>query len=431
MRVVIVVHGYPPNQLGGTEVHTQALARRLVAGAHDVRIFAVGGGGDEGRRSVSDDVDGAVAVRRVTASPRPDEPVRLNDPWVRAEFERFLDETGADVVHVQHLLHLSGDLIEAADHRSVPTVVTLHDSWFRCPAIHPRPRVRHPRGRCWGIGCVWHHDLRHPRRLASLAMGGTLIPALAGTLRRPGVLRRQLACADALLAPSRFILEAFARFGIPGEKLRFVPHGTPLSITAGYPRPAGPVRFGFVGSVVPLKGVDVLCRAFARLAGASTLHIHGPAYDPEYLRRLRTLFGPRIRYEGPFAPDDAASVYGSLDVLVLPSLVDESFALTIAEAQACGLPVIGSRVGALPERIAHGRDGLLVPPGNARALGRALARLGDPTEVSRLAANVRPPRSMSSYADEVEGIYAGLASRGKKGSSPDRLAWTRQGGSGE
>lgn len=411
MRVLFVVHGYPPRDILGTEVHARAVADVLSARGHDVRVFS-GGSADRSRgRSVTDESQGAVAVRRVEAPPDRTG-LRLLDPWVRAEFERLLDEARPDVVHVQHLLHLSGDLIEAARHRSVSTVVTLHDFWFQCPAIHPGPRVRHPlAGRAWGMACLWHHWLR-PRRVASVALRGGFPAGGVGPARRAGILRRQLAMADAVLAPSRFVHEAFLRFGVESGKLWLLPHGIHVSPVPATPPGDGPVRFGFVGALARRKGVHILCRAFRSLGGDSTLHLHGPVDSPSYFRRMARSFGSRIRYEGPFHPDDAGTVYSTFDVLVAPAIVGEPYGLTIDEAQAYGLPVIASRIGAPPERIRHGRDGILVPPGDVHALRQALASLTDPAAVRELAAEVRPPRSMAAHAQRLEAIYAGLASSG-------------------
>lgn len=406
MRVLFVVHGYPPRQLGGTEVHTQTVARDLGARGHDVSVLAADA--DAPARSSVDHVLGDVPVRRLGVSSDPGRLRPLVDPWVRAEFERVLEQFKPEVVHVQHLLGLSGDLIEAARRRSIPTVVTLHDHWLQCPEIHPRPGSTHPRGRFWGLGCVWHHELGHPRRTGSRAIRGEVPGAIAAAVRRPAFLRRQLTLADLVLAPSRFICREYVRFGVSPKKIHFMPHGVRVGPARGVPKREGPVRFGFVGSIVPVKGVHVLCKAFARLGGDATLQIHGRAYDERYWRRIERSLGSKIRYVGPFAPENAAGIYAAFDVLVLPSLFPETFALTVAEAQACGMPAIASRVGALPERISDGRDGLLVPPGDAGALRRALVRLLDPAKVDGLAARVEPPRSTDAYADELEQLYAGL-----------------------
>jgi glycosyltransferase involved in cell wall biosynthesis len=351
-------------------------------------------------------LDGPVEVHWVDAA----RDGRLWNSAVRTRFEDVLDGLRPEVVHVQHLLGLSADIIESARARSIPAVVTLHDLWFQCPMVHLGPRDRHPTGTMWGTACLWHAMVRRPRRLASLARHGGLPSAFADALRRPAALRHQLELAGAVVAPSQFVIDEFIRFGTSPQKLRLLPHATELPRRVAPQAVGRPVRFGFVGAVAPHKGVDVLCRAFRGLEGGATLSIHGPGPNPGYLRRAVRSLGPNMRYEGPFDASEAASVYDSFDVLVVPSIVGESFSLTALEAQVRGLPVIASRIGALPERITSGRDGILVPPGDAHALGDAMRALQDPEEVRRLAAAITPPPPMSSYLVQLETIYQDVVS---------------------
>lgn len=126
----------------------------------------------------------------------------------------------------------------------------------------------------------------------------------------------------------------------------------------------------FVGRIQPLKGVDVAVEAFAlirrHLAGARLVVIGGPS-GPAGAQEVESI-GGRIRRLGledavtmlPPVPHPAlADHYRAADVLVLPSR-SESFGLVAAEAQACGLPVVATRVGGLIHVVAHERSGLLV-----------------------------------------------------------------------
>jgi glycosyltransferase involved in cell wall biosynthesis len=333
----------------------------------------------------------------------------LLDETVARRFEAMLDEFRPDVVHVHHLLGLSADLVERAARRSIPVVLTLHDQWFQCPAVHSGIHDRHPvTGRAWGLACVAHHELRDARRLARAGIRRTVIEAV----RRPEIFRRQLRAANAIVVPSRFLEEAFVRFGAPPERIRRLAHPVPFESPAPRRPGSGPVRFGYVGPIVPTKGVHVLARAFRMLGGGSTLSLHGPAPDAGYLRRVTELLGPAGTYGGPFAPQDARAIYASFDVLVVPSIVRESFNLAALEAQACGVPVVASRVGALPERVLHRRDGLLVRPGSARELHLALAQVQDRALVERFAAALPRPTPIESYAERIEELYGDARKRG-------------------
>jgi glycosyltransferase involved in cell wall biosynthesis len=87
--------------------------------------------------------------------------------------------------------------------------------------------------------------------------------------------------------------------------------------------------------------------------------------------------------------DDARPYVAALDAFVLPSR-DESFPLTIVEAMLAGTPVVATDVGSVSEAVIDGETGLLVPPGDAPALSKAIARvLGEPGLGERLAARAR------------------------------------------
>jgi glycosyltransferase involved in cell wall biosynthesis len=155
------------------------------------------------------------------------------------------------------------------------------------------------------------------------------------------------------------------------------------------------VLFLFVGAVHSEKGVDVLARAFSRLAeqhrnaclaivGASGLWIN-PADDSteeqtEIERYVLQLLEPAIGRKqafnlGMIAPKDIPSFYAAADVLVLPTICQEAFGLVILEAFATARPVIGSRSGGIPELVKHRENGLIVGLGDDEELYQAMREL--------------------------------------------------------
>jgi glycogen(starch) synthase len=91
---------------------------------------------------------------------------------------------------------------------------------------------------------------------------------------------------------------------------------------------------------------------------------------------------------------------------VLPSIWPETFSIVLREALSAGLPVVASRIGAIPELIRDGENGLLVTPGSVDDLAAALERLArEPALRQRLVAVPTPIRSVADYAAELEQIY--------------------------
>jgi glycosyltransferase involved in cell wall biosynthesis len=148
---------------------------------------------------------------------------------------------------------------------------------------------------------------------------------------------------------------------------------------------------GYVGRVEHQKGVHILCDALIPLMSrVPTLHLlcvgDGPELDACRRAVGRAGIGARCHFTGWTA--SVHDYYPAMDVLVAPSTKPETFCRVIAEAQAAGLAVIGTRVGGLPEAFLPGISGVLVPPGDAAALGRAIENvLGDLAQRARLAAS--------------------------------------------
>jgi glycosyltransferase involved in cell wall biosynthesis len=134
------------------------------------------------------------------------------------------------------------------------------------------------------------------------------------------------------------------------------------------------VRFLFLGSLQPHKGVGVVLEAFRRTPTTrATLDIAGAGAMAGACREAAGR-DPRIRFHGFVTGADKERLLGSADVLLFPSLCWEVVGLVMMEAFASGLPVIASRTGGIPEFVEEGRTGVLVEPGNAAALAAQIER---------------------------------------------------------
>jgi len=185
---------------------------------------------------------------------------------------------------------------------------------------------------------------------------------------------------------------------------------------------------GYVGRVVPSKGVTALIKAMrvvwpwnpeVRLVLAGPRMSGGMAADQEVelaLARLSEAERSRVLLLGEFDEEDKASIFDSLDVFAMPS-IGESFGMAYLEAWMCGKPVIGANVGSTPYVIRNGVDGLLVNPQDPRHIGEAIVRLlKDPLECARLG-QAGYTRTTSEFTwdrviDRIEGLYKELGSPG-------------------
>ena len=145
-----------------------------------------------------------------------------------------------------------------------------------------------------------------------------------------------------------------------------------------------------VAHLIPEKGVDIAIRAFRELDGPARLWIVGEGAERSRLEALaRDLqVEDRVTFFG--MQWDVAPFMQAADCLVCPSLWAEAAGFVNVEGQACGLPVVASRIGGIPEHLEDGRTGMLVPPGDVPAIARALRRLqSDPGALAAMSASAR------------------------------------------
>jgi glycosyltransferase involved in cell wall biosynthesis len=188
--------------------------------------------------------------------------------------------------------------------------------------------------------------------------------------------RRALALACGVVVTSRHTAARLADFGVPAERMRVVRpgvDGTRRRRKSSFSRL--PVLL-CVASLTARKGQDVLLRALAGLRRfAWRLLLVGPVRDAAFAGLLRRLarglrINDRVCFRGVVGSAELARLYRAADLFVLPSR-HEGFGIAIAEAIACGLPVIASDVGGIPEAVAGARF-RLVPPSDVAALAAAL-----------------------------------------------------------
>lgn len=141
--------------------------------------------------------------------------------------------------------------------------------------------------------------------------------------------------------------------------------------------PPGIPHVLFVGNLVAAKGVVELASALTALAEQGTAFRSTFVGDGPMLARLHALTSPlgdRVRFTGVLPHDSLVDVFRSADVFVLPSH-REGLGLVCLEALACGVPVLATRTGGIPEIVQDGENGMLIEPGDTSALTAALSRL--------------------------------------------------------
>ncbi|MCU1349456.1 MAG: glycosyltransferase [Acidobacteria bacterium] len=412
-KVVHLVHGWPPFQQAGTELYAYWLVQQQRA-SRNVAVYTRVADPARAEGEAIELTDGGVRVRLVTNNFTARNPLRRNairDRALDRDFERFLRSERPRLLHVHHLAGHAFSLMRVARRLGIPIVLQVQDWWFLCARVNLFDRDGN---RCSGPS---------PEKCARCATLTRVPPAplwnrLLHAARRAAA-RSAFLAADAYVVGSRSIRDDYVRAGIvPRAKaIHMIPYG--VGVIAPPERRAAtkrPIRFGYVGSISPHKGLHTAVDAMRDLLPSeATLHIWGNTSAlPEYVDELRARAGAAaVVFEGRFREEDKGRVYAAMDVLLVPSIGLESFGLAPREAMTCGVPVVATEGGALSEMFEPGTCGELFPAGDAAALARILGRLvADPSIVDRWSANIPSPKRNDVHAAEIERVYeAVLAAR--------------------
>ena len=437
MRVLLITSFFPPEHTAGTEKRTFGYAKTLLERGHQVQVLCAGDWerGEHYWNGVTDEVFEGIPVRRMhlnwQKSPDPNLYLYRN-PLVQQHLEEWLPQWEPEIVHVTSCLTLSGSVIEAVKAQSLPLVLTLTDFWFLC---HKLSLLRHDGRLCDGkvsartcVRCLtWNAGLyQRLRRFSDVFATEALyyaskIPAIN---RRRGLrgmalnisqrrfyLTAMLNLADVVTAPSRHLRDTFYNAGV-NRSIEVVQSGHDLSWLRGYQKQPGErVRFGYIGQIIPTKGVHTLLEAFGSLDldGQAELHLYGPQSDPAYWEQLQGIPNRNADltfFHGAFPHERLGEVFAGLDVLVVPSEWHENNPRVIQEAFASGTPVIASDVGGIAEYVQHGVNGLLFRRGESSDLRAQMQHLvANPAKIRELGAHVPKVKTIQEEMDEFEVIY--------------------------
>jgi glycosyltransferase involved in cell wall biosynthesis len=173
---------------------------------------------------------------------------------------------------------------------------------------------------------------------------------------------------------------------------RFHPVGRNPDLRTAWGVPANARLVVSTGRLVGWKGLRLVVSAMSGLAGDVHYLVVGAGPEAEALRAHASALGlsDRVHLTGRVEHPRLPEVLSQADVYVQPSIGEESFGISVVEAMACGLPVLASNFGALPEVVADGETGMLVAPGDVGAWTSALADLlADPARQRRMGAAAR------------------------------------------
>lgn len=443
MKVLYITNGFPPQRWAGTETYTANIAKEIKNRGISVQVLCCGvwSKGQSYWNGYDDDAYNDIPVRRINLNwKKLSDPATYlyNNPVVRNYLDQYLDEHKPDIVHVTSCETLSASVLKIVKQKQIPLVLSITDFWFLCPRIN---LLRSNGKNCDGIKTPWecqkclanhtkiYRWLRSvfPEKGVKLLLTvSSKLPLVArqrgfrGYVRdmsgRKKFLRSAFSLPDVRLTASEFVKNVHIknRFDDP---IKVHPYGHDLSWLGNIPEKKrhGETRLGFIGQIIPSKGVHLILDALKllneRMENKIIFSIYGslkknPNYGARIQENINTM--ENVKFCGTYPHNDTEKVFSEIDILVVPSLWYD-FPLIIYESFATKTPVIASNLGGMAEAVAHEVNGLLFERDNVVDLAKQIERLTLERHLLKKLSNGIPTvKTIEEEGSELVSIYQEL-----------------------
>jgi glycosyltransferase involved in cell wall biosynthesis len=314
-----------------------------------------------------------------------------------------------DVAHLHNVYHqLSPSILVPLHKAGIPVVLTVHDYKLVCPTYQFLDKGEV----C--TACVgrkfWNAPIKRCRDGSLLASSTMALDLSVHTLLR------SYRHVDAFICPSRFLARHMERGRVYPDRLHVIPHFVDLASVDAKDRPGG--NAVIAGRLSAEKGIDVAIKAMALASDQAHLDVAGDGPVRHELEALASAEAPgKVTFHGRLTKDRLFELLRSSSVAVVPSTWYENQPMAVLEAFAVGLPVIGSDLGGLPELVADGVDGLLVPPSDEKALAAAIDQIMfEPTRAFEMGQagrrKIEASFAPSAHLERISGLYRRIGAKG-------------------
>ncbi|GGF92280.1 glycosyltransferase [Cysteiniphilum litorale] len=374
MKILKVIHGYPPTYNAGSEVYSQTLCHALADAGHQVDVITREENPFAKDFSYRQSFDVNHPNIRLHIINLLLERVRYayNCDEVNAVCQQIINSLRPDIVHIGHLNHLSIGIVTVVKSFNIPVIYTIHDFWLMCPRGQfiqrnsPTP---------WQL-CDGQDDLKCATKCYSGYYSGTRTDYDVDSdfwrqwiSRRMSSVRNVCDKIDLFIAPSQALIKRYVdEFGLPERKIAYIDYGFDIQrLKLRKRRQESVFVFGYIGTHIPAKGIDLLIRAFAEVVKnhqAVKLRIWGRSRDQntkalkKLAQDLKVSSEQLIEWMPEYANHKLMDeVFNEVDVIVVPSIWQENSPLVIHEALQARVGVITADFGGMGEYIKHRQNG--------------------------------------------------------------------------
>lgn len=280
--------------------------------------------------------------------------------------EEVVKDFRPDIVHLHNIYHqLTPSILRPIARLEIPSVMTLHDYKLACPS---HQFLDHGRICEACLGGHFYHAITHRCKEGSLVAS-----VLVGAESYAHSFTHAYSPVRLFIAPSRFLAGKMAEAGVFPDRMRLVNHFVDAS--AIRPKDRAGTGFVYAGRLSPEKGVDVLIRA-AGIVPDAVVDVLGEGPERSRLERLGAEVATgRVRFRGRVGMEAVHDAMRASLAVVVPSRWYENQPITVLEALACGTPVLGTRLGGIPELVNDAATGYVIDADDPRELAQRMQEL--------------------------------------------------------
>ena len=377
---------------GGDCIYTMNLEKMLKEKGHEVAVYAM-----QYPENEKSEWSGywPTNMTKLDAFTRP-----FGARQVMKGFSRLMDDFKPEVVHLNNIhTQLSPVIAKIAHEKGARVVWTLHDTKLVCPCYTCT------RDGKWCTECFTDKKAVIRHRCMPGGLPGAIIGYLEAQKWNKEVLQEYV---DLFLPPSKFMMDTCVKGGYKPEKFRVLCNFIDVTKVKGLKgeevkRLKGDY-YVYLGRVNEVKGVRTLCKAAAQLD--KKLIVIGDGPISEELRMKSEESGAPIEFKGQMQWEEFMPILRGARFMVLPAEWSENNPLTVIESQSLGTPVLGARIGGIPELIDEGVSGMTFTSGDVEDLKDKIKEMFEHEfDYDAIAKNAIERYSSEAYYEKLMALY--------------------------
>lgn len=363
MRILVISNFYPPHFIGGYELGCRDVVEALKSRGHEVRVLTSTHGVKRPEHSnhIYRWLETDLALN-ITGTPEDLVKIIRKESINQRAFNRISREFLPDVVYVWNATHISISIALKAQQIGFEVCYFISDHWLA-------------RWESDALYSLKHHS---PRRLHRRLIWKPLVSLLNAS----GFLPRADLDLSRVQFASRYLKQSALEANRPVRNAEVIHWGIDVARFPFNETTHDPRRLLYVGQVTLLKGVHTAVEALKLIVEQpcyrSTMLtiVGGPDYDNRIHELVSSLgLEANVRFTGLIPREQLPAIYREHDVLIFPSIWEEPLSITLLEAMACGLAVVGTNTGGSPEILKNGINALIFQKEDAEACANQIVRL--------------------------------------------------------